>query len=109
MKILKYLLVLCTAGLISSCHKQVTVDDYSVIPLPAEVTLTSGTPFSLNSDVVVVYPVSDRVMQRNAEFLSEYIEQSTGYRLVVESQKAGEQSKRAIVLRLTNEISQEEG
>lgn len=109
MKILQYLVFVCVASMISSCQKLATVDAYSVIPLPAEVTLTQDVPFALNSAVTVVYPDDDHVMQRNAEFLSEYIAQSTGYRLAVQAQVDEKLPERAIVLRLTDEVSQNEG
>lgn len=53
--------------------------NYQVIPLPQEVSLTQGNPFKLNGNVLIAYPENNALLQRNAEFLSEYIRQSTGY------------------------------
>lgn len=109
MKILNYILLFCSVGWLLSCQKQVNVDAYSVIPLPAEITLTQDIPFVLNSEVVVVYPANDSVMLRNAEFLSDYIGQSIGYRLVVQGLTIEELPDQAIVLRLTDTVTQDEG
>ena len=95
--------------MIFSCQKLATVNVYSVIPLPTEITITQDVPFNLNSAVAVVYPEGDCVMQRNADFLSDYIAQSTGYRLPVQALAVEEFPEQAIVLRLTDSITQDEG
>ena len=109
MKILQYLVFVLASGMIFSCQKLATVDAYSVIPLPTEITITQDVPFNLNSAVAVVYPEGDCVMQRNADFLSDYIAQSTGYRLPVQALAVEEFPEQAIVLRLTDSITQDEG
>ena len=53
--------------------------NYQVIPLPQEVSLTQGNPFKLNENVLIAYPENNALLQRNAEFLSEYIQQATNY------------------------------
>lgn len=55
--------------------------DYQVVPLPHEIQLTQDTPFKLTSKTLISYPTGHAQMQRNAEFLSEYIAQATGYTL----------------------------
>ena len=53
--------------------------NYQVIPLPQEVSLTQENPFKLNENVLIAYPENNALLQRNAEFLSEYIQQATNY------------------------------
>ena len=66
--------------------------NYQVIPLPQEVNLTQET-----------------LLQRNAEFLSEYIQQATNYAPKTKAIVAGEQVKNAIVLELDPGIANKEG
>ena len=79
--------------------------NYQVIPLPQEVSLTQGNPFKLNGNVLIAYPENNALLQRNAEFLSEYIRQSTGYAPKTKAIAAGEQVKNAITLGLDPDIA----
>ena len=83
--------------------------NYQVIPLPQEVSLTQGNPFKLNENVLIVYPENNALLQRNAEFLSEYIQQATNYAPKTKAIAAGEQVKNAIVLGLDPSIANKEG
>ena len=83
--------------------------NYQVIPLPQEVSLTQGNPFKLNENVLIVYPENNALLQRNAEFLSEYIQQATNYAPKTKAIAAGEQVKNAIVLGLDPGIANKEG
>lgn len=83
--------------------------NYQVIPLPQEVSLTQGNPFKLNENVLIAYPENNALLQRNAEFLSEYIQQATNYALKTKAIAAGEQVKNAIVLGLDPGIANKEG
>lgn len=83
--------------------------DYQVIPRPQEVSLTQETPFKLNSSVTIAYPENNALLKRNAEFLSEYIGQATGYRLAVNPLAEGEKMKNAIVLGIDPAIPNAEG
>ena len=83
--------------------------NYQVIPLPQEVSLTQGNPFKLNGNVLIAYPENNALLQRNAEFLSEYIRQSTGYAPKTKAIAAGEQVKNAITLGLDPDIANKEG
>ena len=69
------ILFLCCA--LVSCNSNVPTADYGVVPLPQEITTTDGA-FTLNAQTAIVYPENDAVMQRNAEFLAEYIKEKTG-------------------------------
>lgn len=83
--------------------------NYQVIPLPQEVNLTQETPFKLNKNVLIAYPENNALLQRNAEFLSEYIQQATNYAPKTKAIVAGEQVKNAIVLELDPGIANKEG
>lgn len=83
--------------------------NYQVIPLPQEVSLTQESPFKLNGDVLIAYPENNALLQRNAEFLSEYIRRSTGYAPKTQAIAQGKTVKNAIVLALDPGIANKEG
>ena len=83
--------------------------NYQVIPLPQEVSLTQENPFKLNENVLIAYPENNALLQRNSEFLSEYIQQATNYAPKTKAIAAGEQVKNAIVLGLDPSIANKEG
>lgn len=83
--------------------------NYQVIPLPQEVSLTQENPFKLNENVLIAYPENNALLQRNAEFLSEYIQQATNYAPKTKAIAAGEQVKNAIILGLDPSIANKEG
>lgn len=57
--------------------------DYNVIPKPNKLQLqTTETPFILSNDVTIVYQGNDE-MKRNAEFLADYIKETTGIEVKV--------------------------
>lgn len=66
-----------------SCNTEKKEADYQVVPLPQELNLTQEAPFTLTSRTSILYPEGNDLLKRNAEFLSEYINQSTGYALPV--------------------------
>lgn len=92
----------------SSCQTEKKAD-YQVIPLPQEVVLTQEKPFLLNKNVSITYPESNLLLKRNAEFLSGYIRQATGYTPPVKGLKDGETAKHAINLGLDADIANKEG
>ena len=83
--------------LMYSCGPKPEQADYRVVPLPQEITPGMGTPFVLDNQVKILYPEGNQQMQRNAEFLAEYVKKSTGK--VLETQ-AGTEGNKAIVLKL---------
>jgi len=85
-----------------------TIADYRVIPLPQEISLTQQKPFILNENVSITYPNGDELLKRNANFLSEYIKETTGLDLKVESAKKNTLSN-AIILSLDKDILNKEG
>ena len=71
------LLALCTIGL----YGQQPAASYDIIPQPMKVQLKGGAPFELSATTVIAYPDGNELMRKNAEFLREYIQKSTGLKL----------------------------
>lgn len=80
----------------SSCSEQ-QVADYRVVPLPQAIQVSEGTPFVLDEDVCILYPKENADMKRNAEFLAQYVKESTGKELKIQE---GSEGENAIVLKL---------
>ena len=93
----------------SSCGVETTAN-YQVIPLPQEVALSQESPFNLNDGTIIAYPENNELLKRNAEFLAEYISQSTGHTLQTEALAPGSEGpKGAITLGLDPAIGNREG
>ena len=98
------LVAVCTA-----CGKEAEAT-YQVVPLPQEVSLTQEAPFCLKKSTPIAYPEGNTLLQRNAEFLSEYIEQATGYAPQVKAfAPDSEPAKGSIVLNIDDDIENAEG
>lgn len=59
----------------------------NVVPLPQNIAMQKGTAFVLTAATPVVYAGTDTKMKRNAEFLTEYVNQLTGLRLSISAAK----------------------
>ena len=70
--------LLALTGFISSCNDKETTANYQVIPLPQEITTAQSQPFTLNGSVKIIYPEGNEKMQRNAQFLANYLKKATG-------------------------------
>jgi hexosaminidase len=57
--------------------------DYNTVPLPNEIATAEGEAFVLSTSTLVTYPAGNEKMQRNAEFLAEFLELSCGIRPAV--------------------------
>ena len=78
----KNFLFLCAAMvMLVACNKNLPVASYDIIPQPKEVQLNEGTPFELNIKTVVYYEAG---LEREAQFLSEYVNDIMGYPLTVQ-------------------------
>ena len=66
--------------LISSCQKTTQNADYQVVPLPKEINLTGEKPFVLNKNTSISYSKSQLELQKEACFLSDYINDILGFR-----------------------------
>jgi hypothetical protein len=68
--------------------------NYEVVPLPKEIVTTEKGSFKLSESTKIYYAAGDAVMEKNAQLLAQYIEQSTGLKL----QLTTEASDKAIIL-----------
>lgn len=64
--------------------------DYRVVPLPQDINISNGLPFTLNAGTRIVYNGNSQ-MKRNAQFLAQYIKEKTGFELdIVKSRRKKE-------------------
>lgn len=96
-QLLKLTGCLALAGLFASCQSAQQEANYQIIPMPQEIVTAQGNPFILKSGVKILYPEGNEKMQRNAQFLADYLKTATGKDFVIE---AGTEGKNAIVLTL---------
>ena len=75
--------------------------DYRVVPLPQQIVPAKGEPFMLRGATPIVVPAGDETMVRHAEFLRDVLEQSTGLRLNITTDR---RVRQAIRLQLNNKI-----
>ena len=107
---MKKLFVPFVACMLAACttnEQQAT--SYDVIPLPQEINLSQESPFKLTKNTVIAYPKDNDLLKRNAEFLAEYIAETTGYTLQTKAIENGENPNKAIVLGLDPSIANAEG
>ena len=81
------------AGLMNSCGSVQEEANYQIIPLPQEIVTSQVNPFILKSGVKILYPEGNEKMQRNAQFLADYLKTATGKDFSIE---AGTEGKNAI-------------
>lgn len=99
---MKKILSLCavlSALLLWSCanNGELLQADYQVVPLPNEITAGQGDAFVLKRNTKILYPQGNMKMERNAEFLSDFLSISTGKKLGTSSATA---NSNAIILSL---------
>ena len=93
----KLFFVLCLAAVLTACTKTLPEASYDIIPMPKEVQLDDKGAFELSPKTVVYFEAG---LQREAQFLSEYVDDIMGYAL--NAQEFQGQSD-GIVLRLAPE------
>lgn len=95
---MKKLFLLCIAAFfLSACTKQQLPEaNYDIIPQPKEVQLNDGKPFELSPKTFVYY---EEGLQREAQFLCEYVNDIMGYSLAVQAMQGTETD--GIVLQLS--------
>ena len=79
-----------TIGIIAmtliSCSGELKKADYQVIPLPKNITENvNERPFILSKDVIVTYPTSQADLLKEANFLTEFLNEILGYELKIEA------------------------
>ena len=80
--------------------------NYNVVPLPKSVVMVKGQPFNLTSATTIVYEGTNPEMKRNARFLSEYIQQSTGIKTTLLDKR--DKKAAAIVLVINSKVQGDE-
>ncbi len=80
------------------------VADYNVVPLPSSIQNVKGEAFVVNANTRVVYPAGNADLQRDAEFLAEYIHEATNIKVSVDTKV----SKNCIRLAIDSKIQGEE-
>ena len=73
-------------SLLASCAtggKGTAEANYGVVPLPDRINTTEGAAFLLSGTTKIVFPEGNEKMQRNAEFLADYLKLSAGIRPTV--------------------------
>ena len=69
-----------------SCSGELQKADYQVIPLPKNITEnTAEKPFILSKNTCITYPTSQVELAKEANFLSEFLNEILGYSLKVEA------------------------
>ncbi len=97
---------LFAAGLmLFSCSSEVKEASYQIIPIPQEIVLGQDGAFTLANGTKVMYPEGNEKMQKNAQFLADYVKELTGNTLQV---VAGTEGK-GILLQVTPNEAQPEG
>ena len=74
--------------------------DYKVVPLPRSIEmLDTANCYIVNQQSTIAYPADNAAMERNAEFLAEYIDQATTLKttLLAVGKKATKESKNASI------------
>ena len=105
-KNLKGLVGLFVAGLmLFSCSSEVKEANYQIIPIPQEIVMGQDGAFTLANGTKVLYPEGNEKMQKNAQFLADYVKELTGNILSVEAGTDG----KGIVLQVTPNEAQPEG
>lgn len=104
-QLLKLTGCLAVAGLFASCQSATKEASYQIIPMPQEIVTAQGNPFILKSGVKILYPEGNEKMQRNAQFLADYLKTATGKDFAIE---AGTEGKNAIILALGAEAENPE-
>ena len=87
-----------------SCSSEVKEASYQIIPAPQEIVMGQGGAFTLANGAKVIYPEGNEKMQKNAQFLADYVKELTGNTLSV---VAGTEGK-GILLQVTPNEAQPE-
>ena len=88
-----------------SCSSEVKEANYQIIPIPQEIVMGQDGAFTLANGTKVLSPEGNEKMQKNAQFLADYVKELTGNTLSVE---AGTEGK-GIILQVTPNEAQPEG
>lgn len=101
-----YLVVgLALAGLCctSDAMAQTITGDYEVVPMPLSINSVQQSPFVLKSGTTIYYPAGNRKMQKNAEYLAQYVKGQTGITLQIKAGTSAKQGNIFLVLGRVND------
>ena len=79
---------------------------YDVVPLPNQIVQKQGAAFTLNAKTQICYQKGDVNLKREAQFLADYVKQTTGLSLKLTT-KVGEGNQ--ILLQINDKIANAEG
>ncbi|MCR5130466.1 MAG: beta-N-acetylhexosaminidase [Prevotella sp.] len=106
----KILFLTCMLCMLSTGAMKAQVANYDVVPLPQSIVLVKAPGFVLGEQTAIFYTANNADMERNAHFLSEYVDEMTGLKLacqpVANKKKDG---RKNILLMLDEKIQNEEG
>lgn len=91
--------VIAVTGWFCSCSCERTEANYQVVPAPQEIVMADGSEFELSNGVKIIYPEGNEAIQRNAEYLAEYLKEATGKDYQVQ---AGTEGKGNILLQVAS-------
>ena len=97
-------ILLSVALMMASIALHATDANYQVVPLPQSITMQKGDAFVLDGTTSVLSLSPDEAMQRNVQFLKQYIRETTGIAPEGTSKKGS-----VILLELNNKIENDEG
>lgn len=99
MKIKSIIISAILAMTFASCSNDLQQADYRVIPLPKTITENaSEKPFVISKNVNICYPSTQTELQKEAEFLSEYLNEILGYSLKVETTNEAKNSSISLMV-----------
>ena len=58
-----------------SCSSEVKEANYQIIPIPQEIVMGQNGAFTLANGTKVMYPEGNEKMQKNAQFLADYVKE----------------------------------
>lgn len=95
---------------LTACSSNEQPASFAVVPLPREVCVNpQEKPFRLDESISIAYPADHELLERNAAFLAEYVQQSTGKALPLKPLAEGENCAKTITLRLDPSVAKPEG
>ena len=97
-------ILLSVALMMASIALHATDANYRVVPLPQSITMQKGDAFVLDGTTSVLSLSTDEAMQRNVQFLKQYIRETTGISPEDTSKKGS-----VILLKLNDKIENAEG
>ena len=104
-KLMSFAGLFAAGCMLFSCSSEVKEANYQIIPIPQEIVLGQDGAFTLANGTKVMYPEGNEKMQKNAQFLADYVKELTGNTLQV---VAGTEGK-GILLQVTPNEAQPEG